>query len=257
VVESIAVKVVGGILALFLVIAAIPKLFGRRARLRRKLRAAQQRAIRDLAESVPATRRIAGMVVAIGEPLIAPLSGRPCVFYETRVERTVGLGVSSWDVELLVAFEKRNVPFVVDDGTGCALVDATHAEMLLAADVERSSSERGSDVAAEDAFLARFGQRRRGLLFEKRLYFTESVIEVGERVAVTRTVFAVHDMDAIARLETPTSQANAGTARYESDASGSPGAPYRHQAGTPHPRLSGADPTATHPRVAVRTPDHR
>ncbi len=39
-------------------------------------------------------------------------------------------------------------------------------------------------AAAADAFLARFGQRRRGLLFEKRLHFTESIIEVGERIAV-------------------------------------------------------------------------
>lgn len=51
------------------------------------------------------------MVVAIGEPLIAPLSGRPCVFYETRMERTIGLGVSSWDLEFEVASEKRCVPF--------------------------------------------------------------------------------------------------------------------------------------------------
>ena len=205
-VESIALKVVGAIVALIVLSLAIPKLFGRDARLRRKLRAAKQRAIRDLAESTRVPRRIAGMVVAIDEPLIAPLSGRPCVFYETHVRQTIGLPLTDWDFDFEVAREKRSVTFLVDDGTGTALVAPKHADMLLGTDVERPLSKRGDDAAAEDAFLARFGQRRRGLLFEKTLYFTESIIEVGERIAVS------------------------GTAEYDRSSSTAPDDPYRHQA---------------------------
>lgn len=120
------------------------------------------------------------------------------------------------DIEYDLAGEKRSVAFLIDDGTGCALVDATHAEMLLGADVDRWAGEPDGDATAEDAFLARFGQRRRGLLFEKRLYFSESIIEVGERIAVT------------------------GTAQCDQGSSSDPRHPYRHHTETALPRLSGA-----------------
>lgn len=146
------------------------------------------------------------MVVAVGEPLIAPLSGRACVFYETRVVRTVGLGYAPWDFEYQVTHERRCVPFLVDDGTGCAVVDTAHAALLLESNVDRSSRGSDPDAPAEDAFLARFARRRRGLLFEKRLHFTESIIEVGERIAVLGT--GVHDTEPSASSESPYRQAH-------------------------------------------------
>ncbi|MBA3392097.1 MAG: hypothetical protein H0T89_05605 [Deltaproteobacteria bacterium] len=187
--DTIAIKIaIGAILALILLLFAVPKLFGRAARIRRKLRATKQCAIGNLANAARGPRRIAGMVVAVGDPLIAPLTGRACVSYETQVVRAVGLGLD-WDIKFQVVLEKRCVPFLIDDGTGSVVVDTAHAELLLGTDVDRWSSERDADAAAENAaaenaFLARFGQRRRGLLFEKRLHFTESIIEVGERIAV-------------------------------------------------------------------------
>lgn len=183
-VETIAIKIVGAILALFLLIYAVPKLFGRAARIHRKLRATKLCAIGNLANAARGPRRIAGMVVAVSDPLIAPLTGRACVSYETQVVRAVGLGLDPWDLKFQVVLEKRCVPFLIDDGTGSVVVDTAHAELLLGTDVDRWSSERDADAPAENAFLARFGQRRRGLLFEKRLHFTESIIEVGERIAV-------------------------------------------------------------------------
>ncbi len=221
-------------IALILLVVAIPKVFGRTARIRRRVRAAPQCAIRELGEAAPAPTRIAGMVVPVDEPLIAPLSGRPCVYYETRVVRMVGLGMEEWDIEYQVAAEQRSVQFLVDDGTGRALVDVTHSQVLLGEDVERSASEGGDDAAAEDAFLARFGQRRRGLLFAKRLYFSESVIEVGERIAVVGS--ALSDQGSSERLASP----------------------YRHNATTTCPRLAGSrrspllvtdDPTLAPPLV--------
>ena len=56
---SIAVKVVGAIVAVIVLLVMMPKLFSHEVRMRRKLRAAQQRAIRELAESTPVRRRIA------------------------------------------------------------------------------------------------------------------------------------------------------------------------------------------------------
>lgn len=212
--ETLVAKVVGAIVATIILLLAIPKLFGRDARIRRKLRAAQQRAIGQLPESVSVARRVAGMVVAVGEPLIAPLSGRQCVFYETFVVRTIGLG-TDWDIEYRVAYEKRSEPFFLDDGTGVALVDATHAQMILGEDVDQWSFESDAEAAAADAFLTRFGQRQHGLLFKKRLHYTERIIEVGERIAV------------------------AGTAVHERDRGGAQDGPYCHHAEPTRPRLVG------------------
>lgn len=153
-VESLAAKLVGAVVALILLAVVVPKLFGRRARMRRRLRAAKQRAIRDLADSTAVPHRIAGMVVAVGETLIAPLSGRACVYYETRVVRAIGWAILSSDIEYEIAVEKRSTPFVVDDGTGSALVDPTEAETLLGIDVDRWSHDGDADPAAESAFLA-------------------------------------------------------------------------------------------------------
>ena len=85
------------------------------------------------------------MVVATGDALIAPLSGRPCVFYETRVIRAVGCGIDPWDIEYQAAFEKRSQPFFVDGGT--ALIDQSRAEMLLGTDVDRWSFDNDVDPA--------------------------------------------------------------------------------------------------------------
>ncbi len=219
-VETIAVKVVAVIVAFIVIVLAIPKLFGRTARLRRKLRAAKQCAIRDLTDARE-PRRVAGIVVASDEPLIAPLSGRACVFYETEVVRAVGLGLDPWDIEYRVAIEKRGLPFMVDDGTGSVIVDTARAELLLETDVDRWSTARDVGADAEDAFLARLGHRRRGLLFEKRLHFRESIIEVGERVAVS------------------------GVALPAPDPAPQPDAPYRQAAAEskqPVLRLSSGDP---------------
>ncbi len=154
------------------------------------------------------------MVVPVGEMLIAPLSGRACVYYETRVVRAIGWALLSSDIEYEIAAEKRSTPFVVDDGTASALIDPTEAETLLGTDVDRWSHDDDADPAAESAFLARFGQGRRGLLFEKRLHFIESIIEVGERIAVTGLV--LHDRDSPA-----------------------PADPYRQHAEATPPRLAG------------------
>lgn len=180
--DSIMIKVVGAIGGAVFVLAMIPKLFGRTARLRRRLRSATQRAIHGVPPATPC--RFAGMVTAIGDPLIAPLSGRACVYYETRVVRSIGLETTALETTYEIAVEQRTVPFVLDDGSGCATVDATHAQMLLGTDVDLWAGDPDGDAAAQDAFLARFGQRRRGLLFAKRLLFTESIIEVGERICV-------------------------------------------------------------------------
>lgn len=190
---TIAVLVVGGTLLALIVLVSLPKLFGREARTRRRLSGTQPRAVRDISST--ARCRVAGMVCAVGEPLISPLSGRPCVYYETRVSRLVGMDPSALSHKYEIAAEKRSVPFLLDDGTGRAFVDLKHAETLLENDVDYWAGDRESDVDAEDAFLARFKQRRRGLLFKKRLHFVESIIEVGERVAIVANTSMESDID--------------------------------------------------------------
>lgn len=191
---TIAAVVIGAIAFVVSAFAYFPKFFGRKAKIRRRVTATARRAIRDISST--GRCRVAGMVCAIGEPLIAPLSRRPCVYYETRVLRLVGMDPSSLSHKYEIAAEKRSVPFLLDDGTGQALIDVKHAETLLENDIDHWAGDRDSDADAEDAFLARFKQKRRGLLFKKRLHFVESIVEVGERVAIVANGFVESDSDA-------------------------------------------------------------
>ena len=97
------------------------------ARIKRQLRKVPSASISTLAEG--AFARVVGNAHLAGEPLIAPLSGRPCAYYSVVVEKSDAMrGTQYW---VPVISERRAVPFVLGDGTGYVTVDATDAEALL------------------------------------------------------------------------------------------------------------------------------
>lgn len=192
---SIVVKLVVVVAVIVVVLVALARVFGRRARLRRGLAAARQWAIRDVPEGQ--VGRLAGMAAALGEPLVAPLSGRPCVYYDVRVQRHRGLETSDFfELEHELIAERRTVPFVLDDGTGRAIIDASHGDVGIGVDLERWSDINDPLTPQEEAFLARHGESKRGLILGKKLRFAESIIEVGERIAVVGTAVREPDPDA-------------------------------------------------------------
>ena len=174
--------------------AALPRLSPRGA-LRRRASAVPQFSIRDLPEGQPG--RLAGMVAAVGPVLTAPVSGRACVYYEVAVRRHRGLETTDWlEFEHQVLAETRSVRFALDDGTGRTIIDPSHVELLIGCDVDHWYHPGDPETAAEEALLARHTYAPRGLLFAKRLRFTESIIEVGERIAVVGIATREPDPDA-------------------------------------------------------------
>src|SRR5438105_11695536 len=99
-------------------IVAASLVWNEKARIRRELRSALRVDIAELREG--RTGRIVGKV-GDGETLQAPFTARSCVFYEATVEEFRSSGkTGSWRQ---VVREARGVPFVLDDGTGRAIID--------------------------------------------------------------------------------------------------------------------------------------
>lgn len=72
--DGIALQVVGSLVVVIIILLAIPRLFGRAARIRRWLRSVDQSTIRQLATRATSPGRISGIVVPLGGTLIAPLT---------------------------------------------------------------------------------------------------------------------------------------------------------------------------------------
>jgi hypothetical protein len=182
--------IVGG----FVVIAVIASFFTGEAKTRRALRNAPRVTIAEFPEGTPA--RIVGRVEE-GEQLTAPLSGRPCVFYDAIVQQYRSSGRSgSWHT---VIRESRGIPFALDDGTGRALVDPTAARLAVEKDSTTRSGTFDDATPTEEAFLARHGLRSQGMIFNKRLRYREGALEIGETIAVCGIAVREPDPDAASR----------------------------------------------------------
>jgi len=163
-----------------------------------RLREAPARPISELAEDTPG--RVVGITQNPGEPLTAPLSGRPCVYYAVRVERlrtpdaaaelaATTAAAASW---VVIASETRFVSFLIQDETGRALIEPT------AAKVELSGAEVPVELGPAELtprhreFLARHQVAEPSA----RLRCSEAVIAIGEAIAVVGSGIREPDPDA-------------------------------------------------------------
>lgn len=154
--------------------------FGSEQVARRAIRAATPRRIADWPEGQP-TRLIGS--IAGGEVLAAPLSGRACVYYRAVVEELRGNSKHRRWVSIIE--EVRSVPFVVEDGSGRALVDPTGAQIACKVDRQTSSGTFDDATAVERSFLDRHKSASTGFLgFNRSLRYEEAILEVGERISV-------------------------------------------------------------------------
>ena len=162
--------------------------------LRRELRRARRVSIAEAPEGTVV--RLDG-VVAEGETLIAPLTGRACVFYLATLEEYVSSGrTGNWRERVR---ELRGVPFTVLDGTGRAIVDPTGARVDVDIDSTSKSGTLDDPTEAEAAFLRSHGLQGAGWIFNKRLRYREGVFQVGEPIAVMCQPVREPDPDAAAR----------------------------------------------------------
>lgn len=168
------------IIVIVILIAVLSWYFGASQRMKRQLRAAKKWQLNELPEDTHG--RVIGQARALGEQLAGPLTGRPCVYYIAMVEEQRSTGRSTyWRT---VASETRGVPFMIEDGTGRAIIDPTGAQVALNFDGNSKSGTFNNADPVQEAFLARHGQKSQGWVFNKTLRYREAMIEIGETIAV-------------------------------------------------------------------------
>lgn len=168
------------IILIVCVIGVVSWYFGATQRLKRQLKGAKPWSLNELPEDTHG--RVIGQARAIGEHLAGPLTGRTCVYYIAIVEEQRSTGRSSyWRT---VASETRGVPFMIEDGTGRAIIDPNGAQVALDFDGNSKSGTFNKADPVQEAFLARHGQNSEGWVFNKTLRYREAMIEIGETISV-------------------------------------------------------------------------
>ena len=146
--------------------------FSKREKQKRRLRNARRWSLATLPDDT--FGKVVGAARVLEESLIAPISGRPCVFYlvvVTADDRSDGSALLR---------EAVGVPFVIEDDTGRAEVDPRDSDVVLVQDRFRISGPNDPRSAGEDALLQRHGKTQPS----KTYWYRESIIEPGELIAI-------------------------------------------------------------------------
>jgi hypothetical protein len=147
-------------------------------RMRQLLRETPATAIEDLAENT--LGKLAGRAEPIeGRALVAPLSGRYCVYFAIAIQERQSSGAMT-----LLAHDHHAVPFQLVHGNQYATVDPTDAKFSVALDYI-SESRAVFDASPEQRkLLERYQLHKRNWFQTKSLVYREGVIELGEAIAV-------------------------------------------------------------------------
>jgi len=126
--------------------------------------------------------------------LTSPMSRTVCVYYRFLVEEQRSRAVTSYQNGRNVTRTERYwhtvvddvqaVPTAVQDRSGEALVDLKEAELTLRAMQDTSGTFKGLPADLERMLQKRYGVSGKGLIFNKSMRYTESVVEEGARVFV-------------------------------------------------------------------------
>lgn len=162
-------------------LAVLGVYFSQDARVKRALRKAPLHTTATFPDHTVAT--VQGTVSELdGPPLVSPLTGRACAYYEAIVEEYRSSGKrGSW---YRIIHERQGQDFLLDDGHGTARVSMAGAAVALVKDAHFRSGLFQDATPVLDEFLARHGRSSQGWLFNKSLRYREGVIEPGELVAV-------------------------------------------------------------------------
>jgi hypothetical protein len=164
---------------------------------RRALKSNRLIAIGDIRDG--ATVKISGRLAFAMVPLVAPLSGRRCAAWEVVVIRKVVTSTARGDSTRWeeIITEQRSQDFLLDDGTGRALVKARSPMMALSRDANFHSGAREAPTPRLEAFLASHGWASANTIGTRHeLLYHEGVLEEGEQVAVLGSARLEADPDA-------------------------------------------------------------
>ncbi len=128
------------------------------------------------------TVRLVG-TVEVAQPILSPLSGRPCAYWQVRVQqrRSSGRNNTTWTT---IVNDHGGTNFTVRDETGLAEVDMTYANPLLDKDRTLNSGFLNDAPPHLEAYLNSKGNSSEGWIFNKTLRYYEGIIEPGEKVTV-------------------------------------------------------------------------
>lgn len=145
------------------------------------------------------TVRVVGKLVLHGEPLLAPVSARPCAFYEARVEeKERDHDRTRWRT---IVEEIRGSDFLLDDGSGLARITLARADVVVVHDSRHMEGMLTDKPVPEvEKFLARHGEKAAVDGKMRDLHYVEGVLEAPEEVAAAGTARWETDADGKKRL---------------------------------------------------------
>ena len=143
--------------------------------------------------------RVVGKLALHGDPLLAPVSSRPCAFYEAKVEeKERDEDRTSWRT---VVEEIRGTDFVLDDGSGVARIAMARADVVVVHDSRHLEGFLSENAAPEVAkFLTRHGEKVAVDGKSRDLHYVEGVLEAPEEVAAAGKARWETDADGKKRL---------------------------------------------------------
>jgi len=156
--------------------------FSSKHRILRELKKRSRKAIHSVRENEYV--KIVGKAKHAGEPLIAPLSKRKCVYYDVKVKEQKG---KHWHTIIDdVAYED----FFIQTGTESAIislkVQTSATQRVYLVEDHKKNSGTFNDAAKElEDYLRQHGHSSEGFFgFNKGLQYRESIIELDEEIAV-------------------------------------------------------------------------
>ncbi len=132
--------------------------------------------------------KVTGKALHVKEPLIAPLSGRECVFYTIKIEKRVSNGKSShWKT---VIKEEKTQEFFINNNGDFVIVRPTQSPKnyisYLVKDKKTSSGTFNNPTPEFESLLRQYNIDPLNFLgFNKSLRYKEGVIEIGEQITVS------------------------------------------------------------------------
>lgn len=156
--------------------------FSDKQRILRELKKSRRKTISQVRENEYA--KVIGKAKHVDEPLIAPISGRPCVYYKVHVERK---GDKSWHT---VVKETKSQDFFLESNTELAIVKANfevekNKRVYLEEDHKRNSGFMNDASHKLNEYLAQHNKSSTGFFgFNKTLRYKEGIIALNETVAV-------------------------------------------------------------------------
>lgn len=175
-----AIIFIVGLAVIIGMIVFVANYFSKKAVVKRKLKKAIDKKISCFFSGDIA--KIVGKVEVIGEPLIAPLSGRSCAYYYVLVEQRVSNGKSThWRT---IIEEEVSGSFLVRDGRYCAHINTQKVKSYIVQDRMYTSGFMEDATVVLERYLKAHGQESEGFLgFNKTLRYKEGVLEQGEIIA--------------------------------------------------------------------------